>query len=154
MILYRSITSRASVSAQLGIVCALTVAACGGGGGSASQGVPPAAMGFTDTALVSNSNAVLATAKTIDANLQNPWGIAVAPGAPFWIADNNSNLTTLYSGVGANETQAITGSPNVGVAIPASAAGVPANPTGQVYNGDGGFLIPTERRSGIVLVHF
>jgi uncharacterized protein (TIGR03118 family) len=143
MILYRSITSRASVSAQLGIVCALTVAACGGGGSSASQGVPPAAMGFSDTALVSNNNAILATAKTIDANLQNPWGIAVAPGAPFWIADNNSNLSTLYSGIGANETQAITGSPNIGIAIPASAAGVQANPTGQVYNGNGGFLIAT-----------
>jgi uncharacterized protein (TIGR03118 family) len=146
MILYRSITSRASMSAQLGIVCALTVVACGGGGGgggSASQGMPPAAMGFTDTALVSNSNAVVATAKTIDANLQNPWGIAVAPGAPFWIADNNSNLTTLYSGIGANETQAITGSANVGIVIPASAAGVQANPTGQVFNGNGGFMIPT-----------
>jgi len=145
MISYRSITSRASVSAQLGIVCALTVAACGGGGGSASQGAPPAAMGFSDTALVSNNNAILATAKTIDANLQNPWGIAVAPGAPFWIADNNSNLSTLYSGIGANETQAVTGSPNIGIAIPASAAGVQANPTGQVYNGDGGFLIPTSQ---------
>jgi len=146
MILYRSITSRASMSAQLGIVCAFTVVACGGsggGGGSASQGMPPAAMGFTDTALVSNSSTVLATAKTIDANLQNPWGIAVAPGAPFWISDNNSNLSTLYSGIGANETQAITGSANIGIAIPASAAGVQANPTGQVYNGDGGFLIPT-----------
>jgi len=146
MILYRSITSRALVSAQLGIVCALTVVACGGGGGgggSAGQGVPPAAMGFSDTALVSNNNAVVATAKTIDANLQNPWGIAVAPGAPFWIADNNSNLSTLYSGIGANETQAITGSPNVGIAIPASAAGVQANPTGQVFNGAGGFMIAT-----------
>ena len=143
MIFYRSILGRAAVSAQLGIVCALTVVACGGGGGSAGQGIPPAAMGFTDTALVSNSSTVLATAKTIDANLQNPWGIALAPGAPFWIADNNNNLSTLYSGIGANETQAVTGSNNVGIAIPASAAGVPANPTGQVFNGGGGFLIPT-----------
>jgi len=86
---------------------------------------------------------VVATAKTIDANLQNPWGVAVAPGSPFWISDNNSNLSTLYSGIGANETQGVTGSPGVGVAIPASAAGVPANPTGQVYNGNGGFLIST-----------
>jgi uncharacterized protein (TIGR03118 family) len=143
MISYRSILGRAAVSAQLGIVCALTVVACGGDGGGAGQGTPPAAMGFTDTALVSNSNTVLATAKTIDANLQNPWGIAVAPGAPFWIADNNNNLSTLYSGIGANETQAVTGSNNVGIAIPASAAGVPANPTGQVFNRGGGFLIPT-----------
>jgi uncharacterized protein (TIGR03118 family) len=127
------------------MVCALTVAACGGGSGSGtsmSQTVP-AAMGFTDTALVSNSSTVVATAKTIDANLQNPWGVAVAPGSPFWISDNNSNLSTLYSGIGANETQGVTGSPGVGVAIPASAAGVPANPTGQVYNGNGGFLIST-----------
>jgi uncharacterized protein (TIGR03118 family) len=146
MNLYRFITSRASVCAQLGMVCALTVAACGGGGGGGGGGVgqtvPPAAMGFTDTALVSNSSTVV-SANTIDANLQNPWGIAVAPGLPFWISDNNSNLSTLYSGIGANETQEITGSPNVGIAIPASAAGVQANPTGQVYNGNGGFMIPT-----------
>src|SRR6202451_4037141 len=113
MNLYRVITSRASVSAQLGMVCALTVAACGGGGGgsggSVSQTVPPAAMGFSDTALVSNSSTVVATALTIDANLQNPWGIAVAPGLPFWISDNNNNVSTLYSGIGANETQTITG---------------------------------------------
>jgi uncharacterized protein (TIGR03118 family) len=131
------------------MVCALTVAACGGGSGSGGISTvgqadpPPAAMGFTDTALVSNSSTVVGTALTIDANLQNPWGVAVAPGLPFWISDNNSNLSTLYSGIGANETQTITGSPNVGIAIPASAAGVQANPTGQVYNGNGGFLVPT-----------
>jgi len=147
---YRSITSRASVSAQLGMVCAFTVAACGGGGSGGGGGgygvsptVPAAAMGFADTALVSDKAAVIATAHTIDANLQNPWGIAVAAGLPFWISDNNSNLTTLYSGIGAIETQSITGSANVGISIPASAAGVQANPTGQVYNGNGGFLIAT-----------
>jgi uncharacterized protein (TIGR03118 family) len=142
MNLYRLITSRTSVSAQLGMVCALTVAACGGGG-SGGAAAPPAAMGFTDTALVSNSNTVVGTALTIDANLQNPWGIAFAPGSPFWISDNNNNLSTLYTGIGTNETQGVTGSPNVGVAIPASAAGVAANPTGQVYNGNGGFMITT-----------
>jgi uncharacterized protein (TIGR03118 family) len=146
---YRVIMGRASVSAQLGMVFALTVSACGGGGGSGSGGygvnqtMPPAAMEFADAALVSNSSAVVATANKIDANLQNPWGVAVAPGLPFWISDNNSNLSTLYSGIGAVETQTITGSPNVGIAIPASAAGVQANPTGQVYNGNGGFLIQT-----------
>jgi uncharacterized protein (TIGR03118 family) len=141
MNLYRVITSRAAMSAQLGMVCALTVAACGGG---SSSGAPPAAaMGFTDTALVTDNDTVVATALTIDANLQNPWGIAFAPGSPFWISDNNNNLSTLYSGIGANETQGVTGSASVGVAIPASAAGVQAKPTGQVYNGGGGFMITT-----------
>ena len=142
MNLYRVSAARAAMSALLGMVCALTVAACGGGGGGGGS-PPPAAMGFTDTALVSNSSTVVATAHTMDANLQNPWGIAFGPGSPFWISDAASNLSTLYSGIGANETQGVTGSNNVGVAIPASAAGVPANPTGQVFNGNGGFLIST-----------
>jgi uncharacterized protein (TIGR03118 family) len=141
MNLYRVIRSRAGMSAQLGMVCAFTLAACGGG---SSSGAPPAAaMGFTDTALVTDNDTVVATALTIDANLQNPWGIAFAPGSPFWISDNNNNLSTLYSGIGANETQGVTGSASVGVAIPASAAGVQAKPTGQVYNGSGGFMITT-----------
>jgi uncharacterized protein (TIGR03118 family) len=94
--------------------------------------------------LVSNKVGVAATASTIDANLSNPWGLATAPGLPFWIADNNSNLATLYSGTGAIQTNAITGSADVGIAIPTSATGVQANATGQVYNGTGDFLIPTK----------
>lgn len=137
----------------LGVACA-SAAACGGGGGGASSAannssMPPAAQtttgAFTDTALVADEQEVVATATVIDANLQNPWGIAVATGEPFWIADNNSNVTTLYSGTGQVETQGITGSPDVAIAIPASAAGVQANPTGQVFNGDGGFLIATPK---------
>jgi uncharacterized protein (TIGR03118 family) len=140
------IAARASVSFAVGAVCALSVAACGGGGGSGvsgSQMSQQATSAFTDTALVSNNVGVVATATTIDANLSNPWGLVTAPGLPFWIADNNSNLASLYSGTGQIETGAVTGSSNTGIAIPASAAGIPANPTGQVYNGTGGFLITT-----------
>jgi uncharacterized protein (TIGR03118 family) len=128
----------------VGAVCALSVVACGGGiGGGASQMVQQTTSGFTDTALVSNKAGVVATATTIDANLSNPWGLVTAPGLPFWIADNNSNLATLYSGTGRIQTSEVTGSNATGISIPASAAGVPANSTGQVYNGNGGFLIPT-----------
>jgi uncharacterized protein (TIGR03118 family) len=132
----------------LGVICVVAVAACGGGSGSSSSSTsatsdPPATSSFTDTALVADNNTVVATVTTIDANLQNPWGLAVAPGLPFWIADNNSNLSTLYSGTGQIETGTITGSNADGITIPSSAAGVQSNPTGQVYNGTGGFLIPT-----------
>jgi uncharacterized protein (TIGR03118 family) len=145
MLSQRPIPNRVSASFSVGLLGALTLVACGGGGGSTSSSPPvtPATSGFADTALVSNKVAVVATTTTIDANLSNPWGVAVAPGLPFWIADNNSNLSTLYSGLGTNETGSLTGSNEVGIAIPASAAGVPANPTGQVYNGAGGFLITT-----------
>jgi uncharacterized protein (TIGR03118 family) len=138
---HRSNVTRSASWVGLSTVFLAAVVACGGGGGG--NGVPPAAAGFTDTALVSSSNAAIATAKTIDTNLQNPWGLAVGPNMPFWLADNNSNLSTLYSGIGANETQTVTGSQTVGISIPASAAGVPANPTGQVFNGTGGFLVAT-----------
>jgi uncharacterized protein (TIGR03118 family) len=140
---------KAVASVLLGAASALTLVACGGGGSgstassSPTQPVTQTASGFGDTALISDKVGVVATTTTIDANLSNPWGVTIAPGLPFWIADNNSNLSTLYSGMGQNETGSITGASEVGIAIPASAAGVPANPTGQVYNGNGGFLIST-----------
>jgi uncharacterized protein (TIGR03118 family) len=142
------ISKQALAAAAVAAVCTFVLVACGGGtlGSNSSTPMatdPPPSTGFTDSALVSNSVGVVATATTIDANLSNPWGIAVAPGLPFWIADNNSNLSTLYSGTGQVETQQITGSTDVGVAIPSSAAGVQSNPTGQVYNGGGGFLVAT-----------
>jgi uncharacterized protein (TIGR03118 family) len=147
MKLHRIIADRVSASLAVGAVCALSVAACGGGGGGsggyAGQTVQQTTSGFTDSALVSNSVGVVATATTIDANLSNPWGLVTAPGLPFWIADNNNNLATLYTGTGKIETSAVTGSNSTGIAIPASAAGVAANPTGQVFNGNGGFLIST-----------
>jgi uncharacterized protein (TIGR03118 family) len=46
--------------------------------------------------LVSNQTG----AKHEDANLQNPWGVAFLPGDYFWLADNNSGLSTLYDGAG------------------------------------------------------
>lgn len=153
MNLHLIIDRRVAASSALSLVCAMVVVACGGGGssGGSSSGTaanpvdPPATSTYADTALVSNKTGVVAAVTTIDDNLQNPWGIAVAPGLPFWVADNNANLSTLYSGTGQIETETITGSNNVGIAIPASAAGVDSNPTGQVYNASGGFLIPTSR---------
>lgn len=148
MKLQRITTNRVSASTAVSAMCALAMTACGGGGGggggaAASPMAQQTATGFADTPLVVDKAEVVAVSATLDANLQNPWAIAVAPGLPFWIADNNSNLATLYSGTGEIETQEVTGSATVGIAIPASAAGVQANPTGQVYNGGGGFLITT-----------
>jgi uncharacterized protein (TIGR03118 family) len=155
MTLHRGGNIRAVALVGIGTACLGIVVACGGGGGGSNQSIASASgTTFADTALVSNKAEVVASAATIDPNLQNPWGIAVAPGLPFWISDNNNNLTTLYSGAGVQETQSITGSVETGIAIPASAAGVPANPTGQIFNGTGGFLIPTSKGQETALFIF
>jgi uncharacterized protein (TIGR03118 family) len=151
--------SRLPVPAALTALGALIVASCGGGGSTldgstTSVASQQAATVFSDTALVVDKSEVVASSNAIDANLQNPWGIAVATGLPFWIADNNSNLATLYSGTGAVETQEVTGSAGTGIAIPASAAGVQANPTGQVYNGSGSFLVTTSKGQETALFLF
>jgi uncharacterized protein (TIGR03118 family) len=138
---------RVPLPATLGALGALAISACGGGGSSPANPSTSQQTStvYVDAALVVDKQEVVASSKAVDANLQNPWGIAIGPGLPFWIADNNSNLATLYSGTGEIETQEVTGSASTGVAIPPSAAGVQANPTGQVYNGSGSFLIMTSK---------
>ncbi|MGH8138147.1 MAG: TIGR03118 family protein [Steroidobacteraceae bacterium] len=73
-----------------------------------------------------------ASAVTPDSQLKNPWGIATLPGAPFWIADNGTGVSTLYDGHG--NIVPLT------VKIPAP-KGVPdgskATPTGIVWNPNG-----------------
>jgi len=49
--------------------------------------------GYSQTNLVSNVSGV---ATATDPQLSNPWGISVLPGQDFWIADNNSGVSTLY----------------------------------------------------------
>lgn len=61
-----------------------------------------------------------------DSNLLNPWGICVIPGDPFWVADNNSGVTSLYDKAGI-----IMG--NFPVAPPKGSSN-PATPTGCVGN--------------------
>jgi uncharacterized protein (TIGR03118 family) len=149
MKLQRLLEAKVSPYLMIGVVCSLSIAACGGGGsnavssGGGSMLTQAPTTTLSDTPLVTSNTGLVATVTTIDANLSNPWGLVTAPGLPFWVADNNSNLVTLYSGTGLIQTGEVTGSNDIGIALPASAAGVPANPTGQVYNGTGGFMIPT-----------
>src|ERR1700722_13276670 len=58
---------------------------------------------LSGTPLFSTSNLVsdgAVPAAHVDPNLLNPWGVAFAPGAEFWISDNNSGKSTLYDGTG------------------------------------------------------
>src|SRR5439155_22405319 len=70
----------------------------------------------------------------VDPNLVNPWGIAFFPGHPFWIADNNAGVITVYDGAGNSLLPAIP-VPGPGGEGQGTPTGAVANPT-TGFNGD------------------
>ncbi len=53
--------------------------------------------GYSQTNLVADTAGL---ANHTDSQLSNPWGIALFPGQPFWIANNNGGTSTLYDASG------------------------------------------------------
>jgi uncharacterized protein (TIGR03118 family) len=68
-----------------------------------------------------------------DPLLVNAWGLTSSPTGPFWISDEASGWTTLYTGNGAKQ--------GLEVAIPSASGAGPGQPTGIVYNGTGEFAV-------------
>ena len=93
---------------------------------------PVGAVSFQQTNLVADSTGF--GAARIDANLNNPWGIAIGPTGALWISDNHSGNTSIYDGSG-NTLLA-----NVGIPLHGVANG--SAPTGVVYNATTSFMIP------------
>jgi len=74
-------------------------------------------------------------APVVDPLLQNPWGLALSPTGPLWVADNGSGYATVYAGgVGTNPVT----NANLNVWVDGGA------PTGQVFNDSTGFIIPSK----------
>ncbi len=71
-------------------------------------------------------------AANTDPNLKNPWGISFSPTSPFWVSDQASGLSTLYTGTGS--------ALSLVVSVPPSSP-PPAGPTGQVFNGTTSFAL-------------
>src|SRR6202050_688486 len=100
--------------------------------------------GYSQTNLVSNTAGI---ATTTDTQLLNPWGISVLPGEDFWIADNNSGVSTLYDQNGNKDTGLVvtipgaTSNPN-GNCSPGCPTGTVANGSGSYFSG-GSFLFHT-----------
>jgi len=68
-------------------------------------------------------------AAVTDPDLVNPWGIVHSPTSPFWIADNGSGLSTLYTGSGAKVPLTVTVPPPGGAPGPSAPTGIVFNPT-------------------------
>jgi len=71
-------------------------------------------------------------AKHQDKALKNAWGMSFFKGGPFWISDNDTALSTFYTGTGKKVGQ-IT---------------VPPTVTGQVANGTNDFVVSQGGKSG------
>jgi len=82
------------------------------------------------TNLVSNQ---VGQAKHTDPLLVNAWGLAYGPGGPFWISDNGSGWSTLYTGGGLKQ--------GLEVVIPSASGSGPGSPTGIVFNGSQDFQV-------------
>ena len=67
-----------------------------------------------------------------DTNLVNPWGLIASPSGPWWISDNGTGLSTLYTGTGQPESLVVT--------VPSGTTGT-GTPDGIVLNTTGGFKI-------------
>ena len=129
--------SRLGAGLALAAVAAATLVDAGSSRAGETQTV------YTQTNLVSNLSG---QAAVMDANLQNAWGVAFAPGGPFWVNDNNSGLATLYRGDGT-----IVDFPNTtmpfAVVIPTPNGMGQAAPTGIVWNPTTAFMI-TDPKTG------
>jgi uncharacterized protein (TIGR03118 family) len=78
-------------------------------------------------------------ADLMDPDLVNAWGLAFGPDTPAWVADNGTDVATLYTGD-------VAGSPVAKVPLTVSIPG--GAPTGQVFNGSNQFVVHAGSNSG------
>ncbi len=98
---------------------------------------------YTQTNLTSNMQG---EGNFTDPHLLNAWGIAALPGGPFWVSDNGTGLSTVYSAQGDPQSLVVT--------IPtASGTGI-GTPTGIVANTTSSFQITEGNNSAAALFLF
>ena len=97
------------------------------------QAAPESGNSYTVTPLVSDQPGV---ATFTDPNLVNAWGLAASSSSPWWVADNETSVSTLYNGN--------TGQPQSLVVT----VGMDSGPTGVVFNGGSGFVVSNGTQSG------
>ncbi len=86
---------------------------------------------YVQTNLVSD---IPGLAVITDGELHNSWGVSESSTSPFWISNQGTNTTTLYSVSGSTGVSKVVINPPSGfVAIPTTMSG-PQGPTGQVNN--------------------
>jgi uncharacterized protein (TIGR03118 family) len=90
----------------------------------------PAPAAYTQHNLVSD---IQGLADITDTNLVNPWGVSFSATSPFWVSNQGTQTSTLYTVNAAGVTQSA-----LVVGVPPSGT---AGPTGQVSNNTTSFLV-------------
>src|ERR1700730_5481361 len=78
-------------------------------------------------------------AQILDPSLVNPWGIAFSATSPFWVSNNGTGTSTLYSGDTAS-------GPLNKIALTVNIPG--GSNTGVVFNGSSNFVITDGNGTG------
>jgi uncharacterized protein (TIGR03118 family) len=110
-----------------------------------ASGATPAANAYIQHNLVADTAGV---ADLTDPNLINPWGISFSAASPFWVSDNGTGLSTLYSTSVTSTISAVA----LKVSIPGGAASGDAfGPvTGQVSNFSTAFLLANGTKASFI----
>src|ERR1700756_1343386 len=108
------------VRAHFGGVYAVAATIC------CSMFTPATHAQYQRTDLVSNQAGV---AQHQDQHLVNGWGLVSLPGSPYWVSDNGTGFSTLYTAAGEQVNLVVTVPP-----APSSPAGSLGMPTGVVGN--------------------
>lgn len=96
----------------------------------ASAFLPALALEVSVTNLVTDDQAAHA-ATIVDPDLKNPWGMSFSPTSPFWVSNNGSGTSTLYT---VNPVTQVPTKVALTVTIPGT-----GSVTGQVFNPGTGF---------------
>ena len=118
----------------LGTLVALSIGVACGGATAAHANDHDESVAFVQTNLDSN---IAGRANVTDPNLANAWGLAFAPGGPYWVNANHSGVATLYRGDGSIVPLVVTVPPP-----PGSQTGTVSAPTGMIWNPTTAFLLP------------
>ncbi|MBZ5721378.1 MAG: TIGR03118 family protein [Acidobacteriia bacterium] len=116
-------------------------------------GIVLAVMVISSLASAASYKAVFLTADqtgkapNVDPNLINPWGISFSATGDFWVADNNTGVSTLYNSTGVPQSLVVTVPP------PAGGTG-PSTPNGTVFNSTTDFVVTKGTKSGPALFLF
>lgn len=82
-------------------------------------------------------------ADVTDPNLVNPWGISESTSSPFWVSDNGTGLTTLYTTAGSIIPLVVTVAPPKGQTSA-------SRPTGQVFNNTTSFVLANGKPASFI----